>query len=352
MISAGIIALILILKFFNINIIVFVDPLAIIHRFFTLTFIPMLNKIFRPGYETAPFFISSGYILLIIIILSFFGERVWCKFVCPLGIIHRLISLPARYIRNVEKCSSCRKCADICPTNAINVIDPLKYDKTLCILCYKCTDQCPETTIFRFNILNKKENPASSSRRNFLKSILASFILFSFRYGKRKKPDEILRPPGATPESIQNNCLRCMECAKICPTRVIQPSGLINGLINLFTPEIRPDMGYCDYYCNLCGEICPNNAIQKLSVEKKQKWIIGKAKIIRNLCMPWKKGAQCRVCEEHCPIPEKAIKFIIITRYNKTLQAPIVIKDLCNGCGICENKCPVHEPAIKVYSIK
>ena len=122
-----------------------------------------------------------------------------------------------------------------------------------------------------------------------------------------------------------------MECVKICPTKVIQPSRLSNGLINLFTPEIRFDIGFCDYYCNRCGQICPNNVIQKLSLEKKQKWTIGKAQVHRDLCNAWRKGIPCLMCKGYCPIPEKAFKLIKITRNNRTLDAPVVNKDFCIG---------------------
>lgn len=345
LIPAGILLLIFIFRFFHLNIIGFFDPLPIIHRFFTLTFIPILSRIFWFEYESIIFFVTTDYILLFIILLSIFGERIWCKFMCPLGIIHRFISLPARYVRVAEKCtSSCMKCPDICPTNAIDVKDPLKYDKSLCILCFKCTDECPTETVFKFK-KNKKSH--FKSRRNLLKSVFTSVIFFNFVL-KKKKEKSLLRPPGATTNSIRNNCLRCMECAKICPTRAIQPSGLNNGFLNLFTPEIKPDMGYCDYYCTLCGKICPNNAIKNLPLEKKQKWIIGTAYIDHRLCLVWRKGIPCIVCEEHCPIPEKAIKLKKFKWYNKILDTPIVDKNLCNGCGTCQNVCPVEDVAIKV----
>ena len=347
LIPAGILLLILILKLFHINIIGFLDPIPVIHRFFTLTFVPLLGWIFRPENETPVFFIYTGYILLFIILLSFAGERIWCRFICPLGIIHRLTSILARYRRVVNKCTPCEKCTDICPTNAINIKDPLKYDRSLCILCYKCTDTCPENTVFKF--INKKRAP-SKSRRNFLKSVFSSFIFFNFTL-KKKKEKLILRPPGATLKSIRDNCSRCMECARICPTSVIQPAGSDNGLADLFTPQIRMDMGYCAYNCNLCGKICPTDSIKNLALKKKQKWIIGTAEIDHKSCIVWRKGVPCRVCEKDCPIPEKAIKFKKFKWNNKILNTPVVDKDLCNGCGICQNKCPVKGSAIIVKKI-
>lgn len=146
--------LIFIFKIFNIDIISFINPLAIIHKFFISTFTPILDQIFRFKYNP-PFYTSASYILLFIILLSFFGERIWCKFFCALGFIHRICSLPAQYVRIVPECTSCMKCSDTCPTNAINTEDPTQYDKTQCILCFKCVDECPGTTVFTFKKKSK-----------------------------------------------------------------------------------------------------------------------------------------------------------------------------------------------------
>ena len=352
-IPAGILLLIIIFRFLHLNIIGFFDPLSIIHRFFTLAFIPILDSFLRPASSTASFFTVPGFILLLIILLSFTGQRVWCRFICPLGIIHRLISLPAGYIRIVEKCSSCEKCAGICPANAIDIEDPLKYDKSQCLLCFKCMDTCPEKITFKFLKNKKNIKKTSNSRRRFLKSIFSTAVLFNFtlkqQQGNSKAP--LLVPPGATARSIQDNCIRCMECVKVCPTKVIRPTGLSFGLAELFFPQIMTDIGYCDYHCNLCGRVCPTNSIKNLPLKKKQKWPIGKAEIFHRKCIVWRKGTPCTVCRDVCPVPEKAVKFKKYKLFNKILQTPVVDADLCNGCGICQIKCPVKGSAIIVKGI-
>jgi len=353
-IPPGIILLIILFKLLNINIIGLVDPLPIVHRFFTLAFIPVLNKIFRPGYETTSHALSFTYILPVILLSGLIGERLWCRYICPLGFLHRLISLPARYLRKTDNCSSCSRCSQICPTNAINPDNPIEYDKTMCILCFRCVDKCPGNTVFKLSFQShSKDTKVSSSRRDFMKTILLSLLFFNFRTRKRKgkNPPGILRPPGATSESIQDTCLRCMECAKICPTGVIQPAGLEHGMVNLYTPQLKFDMAYCDYNCNLCGKTCPNNAIQKLSLKQKKKWSIGKAKINKEKCVVYNQNVSCIVCEEYCPVPEKAVKLKKTVINNKKLLAPVIQSDLCIGCGICETKCPVHG-AILIYPLK
>jgi formate hydrogenlyase subunit 6/NADH:ubiquinone oxidoreductase subunit I len=67
--------------------------------------------------------------------------------------------------------------------------------------------------------------------------------------------------------------------------------------------------GYCEYNCQLCGEICPTGAIKRLPLKEKQKTQMGMAVFDKDLCIPYQRNADCLVCEEHCPLPKKAILF-------------------------------------------
>lgn len=66
----------------------------------------------------------------------------------------------------------------------------------------------------------------------------------------------------------------------------------------------------------------------------------------------------CLVCEEHCPIPGKAIHFETVTDVDYAgkkviLKRPYIVDELCNGCGICENRCPLEgKSAIEVFSAR
>ena len=121
-------------------------------------------------------------------------------------------------------------------------------------------------------------------------------------------------------------------------------------------PVLIPRLGYCEYNCTLCGQVCPTGAIPRLSPEEKRKSVIGTAVFDRNLCLPYAKKVNCLVCEEHCPVPDKAIRFELVTDINYegkrvVLKKPYVVDELCTGCGICENKCPLEgRSAIEVFS--
>jgi NAD-dependent dihydropyrimidine dehydrogenase PreA subunit len=140
-----------------------------------------------------------------------------------------------------------------------------------------------------------------------------------------------------------------------CPTSALQPALSETGVEGLWTPVIVARLGYCDYSCNTCGAICPVEAIPFLPLEEKRLQVIGKAYIDEQRCIAWADHIDCIVCEEMCPVPEKAVQIRELETVNeageKTVtKVPYVIRDRCIGCGICEYKCPVNgEGAIRVF---
>jgi ferredoxin len=167
----------------------------------------------------------------------------------------------------------------------------------------------------------------------------------------------LIRPPGALPErEFLERCVRCGECMKVCLTHGLQPTLLEAGLEGLWTPRLVPRLGYCEYNCTLCGQVCPTQAIRRLPLEVKRRVRIGLAAIDTSRCLPYAFQTSCIVCEEHCPLPRKAIWFDereVVTRDGalRRVKQPKVAIDLCTGCGICETKCVVQDlPAIRVTS--
>jgi len=169
----------------------------------------------------------------------------------------------------------------------------------------------------------------------------------------------LIRPPGAIgEEEFLERCVRCGECMKVCPTNVIQPTMLEAGLEGLWSPVLKTGMSYCEYKCMMCTQVCPTEAIRKIStLEEKQKVKIGLAHVDTGRCLPWAYARPCIVCQEHCPLTDKAIYLeeVTVTKANGgklTVKQPHVNAELCIGCGICENKCPVSDDAaIRVTSV-
>jgi len=143
---------------------------------------------------------------------------------------------------------------------------------------------------------------------------------------------------------------------KVCPTSGLQPVLFEAGLEGLWTPRLVPRLGYCDYGCNACGQICPSGAIPPLDLASKREQVIGVAVVDRNRCWPWAEETPCIVCEEMCPTSPKAVWLETVPVTNRsgksiTLQRPSVTPDLCTGCGLCEKACILEEAAVKVLPI-
>jgi MauM/NapG family ferredoxin protein len=184
----------------------------------------------------------------------------------------------------------------------------------------------------------------------FLGTLATGIILpafFKTRAAQKVPNPALIRPPGALGEDqFLQQCVRCGECMKVCIGNALQPTLLEAGAEGMFTPRLIPRIGYCEYNCTLCGQVCPTGAIQQLTLEQKHSTAIGRAWFDKSRCLPHARGIPCLVCEEHCPVPDKAIKLREATVLDQdgnevTLQQPYVVDNLCIGCGICENKCPL-----------
>ncbi len=151
-----------------------------------------------------------------------------------------------------------------------------------------------------------------------------------------------LRPPGVNDEKdFLSQCIRCGQCAEICPNNAIKFFGAENGLKSSDTPYIIPREQAC-ILCMKCGDVCPTGAIPK--IERNQEDIteqvqMGKAQVNKDLCLSWQ-GKSCGVCYRACPLPDIAIKV-------GYMEQPEVL-DACVGCGLCERSCIQMPQAIKI----
>lgn len=374
----------IILAFFSYNFWGFFDPLSIFNRVLTALIYPVSTLITESTllqiskisvledpiywlYDKYKDFLmpeNQAYIqqvfwitLLFVFILSLekLSRRFWCRYICPAGAWLGFLSQFRFYERIVgDVCPVCNKCQVECKMNAIPEEDVAKTNKIECIECFNCGSLCPpkkNAITYRWR-WKPYHTPLDINRRQFITTSAASFAtlsMLSIGLNDRKNKENRIRPPGSLPEKdFLNKCIRCLECVRICQSngQCLQPDSIHNSVMELWAPVAQMREGYCEYTCNLCGIVCPTEAILPLSLEEKKKTPMGLAYFNKNLCLPYAQNVNCIVCEEHCPTPDKAIKFehkdVTLSDGNvKRVKYPYVIKELCIGCGICEHKCPI-----------
>jgi formate hydrogenlyase subunit 6/NADH:ubiquinone oxidoreductase subunit I len=193
-------------------------------------------------------------------------------------------------------------------------------------------------------------NEYDPQRRHFMATLAASVAgvgLLRLGSAKLKQHRYWIQPPGARENDLLSKCVRCGICVGVCPTGGLQPALTEAGVEGVWTPVLVPRLGYCHYACNECGQRCPVGAIPPLTMDQKVETVIGLAVIDEDRCIAWAEDGDCIVCEEMCPLPEKAIELEEETIDHpeeglKTLLRPKVILERCIGCGYCEQKCPVE----------
>ena len=106
----------------------------------------------------------SGFVVLgVVLILSLFVERPFCKYACPYGAVLGVFNLFRifKVKRNSSTCIDCKKCDKACPMN-IPVSSKGVVRDHQCISCMKCTSEqaCPvvhtvELTTERIDRINQ-----------------------------------------------------------------------------------------------------------------------------------------------------------------------------------------------------
>jgi MauM/NapG family ferredoxin protein len=393
---------ILVMCVFGVQWLVLLDPFAILYRSTATTLWPMVQEVMEEGahavYQADPgvgswrltalteppyrflrdhvavvpgqAFVGSGLILAFFLLtlgLNFVRRRFWCRYLCPLGALLGIIAWRPWLRRRVDavSCNGCGLCGQACH-GAASDQPGTGWKPQECMGCMNCTPACPKScAVFDLTkpwTRHESEGSINLARRNLLASgaagIAGVMLLRSSPQarGQTFNPD-LIRPPGSRAETdFLARCIACGACMKICPTGGLQPAILEAGLAGLWTPRFVMTIGYCDHECNRCGQVCPTQAIAPLAIDEKKQTHIGLAVFDFNRCIPYAYGRNCMVCEEHCPVPTKAIYFrpAELTDRNgnvKTILQPRVDPEHCNGCGICENVCPFKDrPAIRITS--
>ena len=315
-----------------------------------------------------------------VLFVNRFIPRFWCRVLCPLG---ALLGLLSRFslvgmTKKHEKCTDCNLCLVHCQ-GADSPQGGVKHRQDECHLCLNCEAACPEDVI-KFSFLPNRQGTRLApdlQRRGVLAGAAAGAVSIpGMRIGNwpdAAYSEKVIRPPGAVEErEFLERCIRCAECMKVCPNNALHPAYFEAGLEGLWTPILVPRVGYCEFSCVLCGQVCPTGAIQKINEAQKMGLDqapvrLGTAMYDHGRCLPWSMATPCIVCEEFCPTSPKAIWVETVTVPKRSpeprsnggppemqaveVQRPHVDPSLCVGCGACEKACPVvDKPAVYVTS--
>ena len=389
-----ILVFILVSSVFTLQLVGIMDPLSLLIRSFSVSVYPLFNYGVRAFFDTVyhldtkgvvdisefiysflkksvlsfqqPLYNQAAFIgalFFLVLGLNLMEKRFWCKYLCPLGAFLGILSRFSLLKRSVsEGCTSCGACATVCQGNA----SPDRKDEwrdTECLYCWNCDDICPQDAV-SFGFAQKKRAAAMDlGRRRVVTSVLSGVIavplMRSIPLSKSGfSHPRLIRPPGALEErEFLKRCVKCGECMKVCITNGLQPTLFEAGLEGVWSPVLIPRIGYCEFRCTLCGQVCPTGAIKRLELKEKMKVKLGLAMIDKGRCLPYAHATPCIVCEEVCPTPKKAIWFEEAKAKDRegkehVVKQPRVDLELCIGCGICEAKCPVlGQPAIYVTSV-
>ena len=355
-------------------------------------------------------FILATVTLLAVSILAFRHGRTYCNTICPVGTALGFISKFSVFKHNINasKCNSCGLCAKNCKASCIDTKNKA-VDYSRCVSCFNCLNSCNRNAMKYNSMVNGKRlmaNPIQNSKfkiQNDASINNFEFLIFNFELNKGLQPlvdnhlpltinhslrsslatvgtviagttlfgtsigsniikaqtsavdggfieleDKIepnrntpIVPPGAkSVKHFHRHCTACQLCTTVCKNNVLKTR---EGIV----PDVGFERGFCRPECVKCGEVCPTNAISKITVAEKSSLQIGFAVFIEEHCVVITDGVSCGNCERHCPVG--AIDMVEVkNKDDDSYEIPTVNTEVCIGCGACEFLCP-SRPHSAIY---
>lgn len=111
------------------------------------------------GISVATGILAGLSMLVAILVWAWSSGRQFCSSVCPIGSAMGCLHSQTLFHIAIDpdKCISCMKCEDICPTQCIKVSERI-VDNSRCVRCFDCTATCPNDAI-RFQLNRGRQRP-------------------------------------------------------------------------------------------------------------------------------------------------------------------------------------------------
>ncbi|OAM89222.1 4Fe-4S dicluster domain-containing protein [Termitidicoccus mucosus] len=311
----------------------------------------------------------------VVTVMSAWRGRLYCNTVCPVGTLLGLVSRRALWRLAIDQtaCVRCGDCLKNCKAQCID-LRTQTIDHSRCVGCFDCIAVCDENGIGhrwlgrapkgppknprvpqRKNFSQPAQSGDSTSRRSFIAANLAGALalgtaapLFAAAHaggdGERHRErhragGRAIAPPGSRgAREFTARCTACQLCVSACPSHVIEPALLAYGTLNgMLKPRLNFDHSFCNFDCTVCGEVCPDGAIQPLTRDTKHTTRIGVAEVTLSHCIVITEDTACGACAEHCPTAALQMK-----PGDARFAQPEVSAEYCIGCGACQYACPAH----------
>ncbi len=322
--------------------------------------------------RSIPALVISIFAFVALVILAWRNGRTYCNTICPVGTFLSFFSRFSWFKMHIneEKCIQCGMCTKNCKSSCIDGKNGY-VDYSRCVVCGNCMAECPKEAIEYKHLakdavrvwannhspIHGDKQPdnesVDTSKRAFLIGSAVALGTTAFAQEKKKVDgglaflEDKVAPERKTPivpagagslQRFRNRCTGCQLCVSQCPNDILRPT---TDLMHLMQPVMSFKRGYCRPECTACSDVCPTDAILKITKEEKSSIKKGQAYWIAQNCIVTADGIPCGNCSRHCPA--EAIE-MVPKRGDNTgkLFIPAINESKCIGCGACEYVCPAR----------